>query len=205
MDTVFYAVLEMGLGHATRSLPVIRALEQSGREVLIGGDGRSLELLKQEVPSARFVELPPYGLRYGSRGVDLPGLFLQAPGLLRAIRAEHEVTRKMVEEEGVDLVVSDHRYGCAHSDVPSWLISHQLRFAAPGLLHRLEHVGALFNAHNHRRFRGVIVPDAPEGKGGLLSGRLSESHLTPVPVAWPGPLSSIRRRSDLNEDIDLFG
>jgi len=67
--TVFYAVLDMGLGHATRSLPLIREFLRLQWQVVIGGNGRSLTYLKQEAEGARFVELPDYGFKYSSGGV----------------------------------------------------------------------------------------------------------------------------------------
>ncbi|MFO7769437.1 MAG: glycosyltransferase [bacterium] len=173
---VFYAVLDMGLGHATRSLPVIRALEEEGCRVTVGSAGSALSLLRRECPDRESVGLPPYALRYGRRGAGLPGLILQAPRMLRTIQQEHETLLRLVEELGAERVVSDHRYGCWHPGVPSYFLTHQLRFIAPGTLRPFEVVGGLFNARYHRRFERVLVPDLPDEEGGLLSGRLTRGH-----------------------------
>ena len=44
-----YAVCSWGLGHATRSLPVIRKLILEGNELTIISNDRALELLKSEL------------------------------------------------------------------------------------------------------------------------------------------------------------
>ena len=46
---IIYGVCSWGLGHATRSLPVIRKLIQEKNELTIVSHGRSLELLKKEL------------------------------------------------------------------------------------------------------------------------------------------------------------
>ena len=46
--TILYSVLDWGLGHATRSIPVIRALLKRNYRIILAGEGRSSDLLKQE-------------------------------------------------------------------------------------------------------------------------------------------------------------
>jgi UDP:flavonoid glycosyltransferase YjiC (YdhE family) len=54
MKTVLVAVLDWGLGHATRSIPIIRELQNQHVRVVLAGNGASLSLLTQEFPSLRF-------------------------------------------------------------------------------------------------------------------------------------------------------
>jgi UDP-N-acetylglucosamine transferase subunit ALG13 len=207
---VFFAVLNMGLGHATRSLPLIRALLARGDRVTLGGSGRSLQLLRQELGGVGFVELPDYNIEYTDRGADLGRLVARTPDLMRIVAAEHAVLAAHLVTEGADLVVSDHRYGCWSRKVPSWFLAHQLRFAAPPFFRPFEFVGALFNRGLHRRFSGgVLVPDLLEGEGGLLSGRLARPYglarpSTAARYHYPGILSSLARRDGLDRDVDVF-
>ena len=46
---IIYGVCSWGLGHATRSLPVIRRLMDENNEITIISNGRTLELLKKEL------------------------------------------------------------------------------------------------------------------------------------------------------------
>ena len=200
--SAFIAVLNMGLGHATRSLPIIRHLLEMDWRVVIGSSGRSQVLLKKEVPSAVFVDLPDYGLRYSERGVRLSGLLLQIPGFLRTIAAEHELTEETVMKYKLRTVISDHRYGCYSRLVPSFFISHQLRFATPPFLRPFEIFGFWFNRWFHKKYKVVIVPDILQKKEGLLSGRLSRVGDRPG-YHFCGILSSIRPEIQ-TPDIDLL-
>ena len=42
--------LNWGLGHASRCVPIIKALEARGKSVLLAAEGFPLEFLKQEFP-----------------------------------------------------------------------------------------------------------------------------------------------------------
>ena len=58
---IIYGVCSWGLGHATRSLPVIRKLIQEKHELTIISNGRSLELLKKELgKSHEYIDIPDY-------------------------------------------------------------------------------------------------------------------------------------------------
>ena len=58
---VIYAVCSWGLGHATRSLPVIRKLIDENNELTIISNGRSLELLKNELgKNIEYVDIEDY-------------------------------------------------------------------------------------------------------------------------------------------------
>lgn len=55
---ILIAPLNWGLGHATRSIPIIRHYLAKGDEVVLGGDGESILLLKQAFPNLRVIDLP---------------------------------------------------------------------------------------------------------------------------------------------------
>ena len=58
---IIYGVCSWGLGHATRSLPIIRKLISEGNNLTIISHGRSLELLKNEIGNGQeYVELKDY-------------------------------------------------------------------------------------------------------------------------------------------------
>lgn len=200
---VLFSVLNMGLGHATRSLPVILKFQDLNWEVFIASSGRSLAFLSNEIKNADFIELPDYGLYYSEKGVRISSLLTQIPRLLKKIFLEHKLTEALVNRNQISLVISDHRYGCYTLQVPSFFISHQLRFIAPTSIRYLEFIGVFFNRIFHGKYTGIIVPDAPKNGEGLLSGKLSYS-TNQEKYFYPGTLSSIQREDSLQEDIDLF-
>jgi uncharacterized protein (TIGR00661 family) len=199
---VFYAVLNMGLGHASRSLPIIQHFADQGWELYIGSSGRSLQFLKYEISQAKYFELPDYNLQYTRKGVSLILLLSQLPALFRKIRIENELTSQLVRENRIDMIISDHRYGCYHSDIPSIFLSHQLRFITPKMLRPLEFTGIWFNQYFHKKYSAILIPDKKKKNEGLLSGRLSNIRKS-SDLHFCGPLSSIQKKV-APEDIDIL-
>ena len=61
---ILVAPLNWGLGHATRCIPVIKALQSHHFNPIIASDGVALELLRKEFPELTTVELPSYQIEY---------------------------------------------------------------------------------------------------------------------------------------------
>lgn len=51
---ILIAPLNWGLGHATRSTPVIRKLKSDGHHLILASDGKALELLQKEFPDLKY-------------------------------------------------------------------------------------------------------------------------------------------------------
>lgn len=168
---ILVAVLDWGLGHATRSMSVINTLMSQGHRVSVAGSGSSLELIKNEFPGLEFYSLTPYNVTYSKKTSLSLALLRQAPRLFRVIHQEHREVEELVEKNKIDMVISDNRYGCWSRRVPSVLISHQLNLIfRPGLLV----LGKWINKYLQQkinRFDACWVPDFP---GDNLTGRLSQ-------------------------------
>ena len=112
------APLDWGLGHATRCIPIIRALQNKRHEVIIAAEGAQANLLQTEFPNLEILPLAGYRVRYSRNRWWLPfALFLQMPRLLRMIKYEKNWLDRMVDEHQVDLVISDNRYGLSTKKV----------------------------------------------------------------------------------------
>ena len=64
---ILIAPLNWGLGHATRCIPIIKALEENGFNPIIASDGVALALLKKEFPHLITLELPSYNIKYAEK------------------------------------------------------------------------------------------------------------------------------------------
>jgi UDP:flavonoid glycosyltransferase YjiC (YdhE family) len=202
---ILVSPLSWGLGHATRDLPIIRRFLADGHDVTIASSGRSLELLKQEVPECRFIVLEDYPTPYTKTRLFILKFGAFIPLMLKAIRRERLDAKALIEREKFDLVLADNRFGVRHRDVPSFFISHQLRFAAPRALYPFEVLGEMFNRLHHRKFNRVIVPDVPD-EDRNLSGTLAH-HLVfgkGDPRYYYAGILSSTQKMDLPEDVDLF-
>ncbi len=184
---ILVAPLDWGLGHATRCIPIIKELIQGNCTVLIAASGKIKTLLEAEFPTLRFLFLPGYNIEYAASGWGLAAkIVVQIPKLLSAIQEEHDWLKKIVEEEKIDAVVSDNRYGLYHHKIKSVFITHQLLIKAPVKL--AEDILQEINYRYINRFDECWVPDA-EGENNL-AGILSHPSLMPeIPVHYLGTLS----------------
>jgi len=205
MKHVLVSPLSWGLGHATRDLPIIRYLLERGHRVTIAASDRALALLEREAPECDFERLPDYPPPYSAGKHFVPKFVAMAPAMLWAIEVESVRVRRLLRRRRFDLIVSDNRFRVRSRHVPSFVITHQLRFMTPPGLEAFERLTEFFNYVYLHPFDRIIVPDAADPVANL-SGRLS--HDLPYlrrsrRVYYAGPLASVRRM-DVAQDVDLF-
>lgn len=152
---VLIAPLDWGLGHATRSVPVIRAFAEAGAEVFLAADGRGYDFLKAEFPELPLLHFPGYNITYPKNKGLTFHLLLDAPRIIKRIKGEQAKLEELIEKHNIDLVVSDNRFGCWSPKAYCVYITHQLRIQAP--------VGARVASQVHKhyieQFNEVWVPD----------------------------------------------
>ena len=178
--------LDWGLGHATRCIPLIQALERVGAEVIIAAEGATASLLSAEFPRLQFLPLPGYRIRYArSKSLFALKLVSQLPRIFFALRAEKKWLAEAIKTLQLDAVISDNRPGLYSSLIPSVYITHQLY-----IFTGRNWMDALAQKLHYRfinRFPQCWVPDN-EMDG--LAGKLSHPQLPPkVPVKYLGLLS----------------
>lgn len=183
---IFFPVLNWGLGHASRSLPLIRHFISNGHEVLPASDGEALTMLRKELPDLKVMQLPGYGIHYSSKYMPF-NMLRYGPGMLKTMKTEHELTRAIVANEKVDCILSDNRYGCYHPDVPSALITHQLQvFTGQKILD-------VYIRRQIRtwckKFDEVWIPDHPSPNN--ITGDLSSTDTSPIPKFYIGVISEL--------------
>lgn len=170
MKRVLLAPLDWGLGHATRCIPVIGELQRQGCEVMIASSGDAFALLRKEFPNLRFFDLPGYAPRYPLRGSMTVRMARQLPHFVGVITSEHRAIENIVREEGVDLVISDNRYGCWSERAHSVLITHQSNVLMPKRFGAFQGFVRWVTEHLMNRFQTCWIPDFP--KGDSLAGAL---------------------------------
>jgi len=185
---ILVAVLDWGLGHATRCIPVINCLLENNCKVSIAGNGSSLTLLKQEFPELFFHELPSYNVTYSSKGYFFISLFFQTPRIFKVVHSERKQVDKLVVDHQIDGIISDNRYGCYSEKVPSVFITHQLNIQLPALLRWSKIAIDYMNHHLIKRFSACWVPDFPDSR---FSGKLSVTKK--LKVRFIGSLSRFKR------------
>ena len=167
-------VLNWGLGHASRVIPIIRLLLKHDQIVYLASDGDSLTFLRREFPDLEYCELPPYDPVYPKGSSMFGTLLFQMPKFSRAIRAEHIMVERIVKEKRIDIVISDNRYGCFSNRVRSILITHQINIQMPSFYGFLEPFVNYVNLKQIKKFFRVWVPDFRDDRN--VTGDLSESN-----------------------------
>lgn len=204
MAHVLFSPLNWGLGHASRDIPIIRELLDRSHEVTIASSGNALELLKKEFPSCKTIVFEDYPAPYSSSRFFLPKFTAYLPFMMKALAEERKNLKKILAADGYDMIISDNRLGVYSKDIPSFFITHQLRFSVPRLIYPVE-IGTLYvNGYFHKKFTGVIVPDNPPGPN-AISGKLSRSSLrmTRTRTFFSGILTATHRM-DVREDLDYL-
>src|ERR1017187_2527042 len=150
--------MDWGLGHASRCVPIIRALLQKKCEVLLASSGHALTLLQLEFPQLQSFAITAYDPVYPSDGSMVMKMMTQLPRFLKTISSEHEEIEKIVEERKIDVVISDNRYGAYSEKAKSIFITHQLNILMP---EGWKWMGNKVNQFNHEqilRFSECWVP-----------------------------------------------
>jgi hypothetical protein len=168
---IFVCPLNWGLGHATRTSVVIRALLHRGHEVVIGADGKALTFLQNEFPKLKCIRVKDVDVNYANTAfLSLVNYVRIAFSIFSNRRKEQQLLQEIQSTEKFDVIISDNRYGLYLQDVHSILITHQTQLKTPFL-------SGLINAQLQKwldKFNEVWVPDF---EGSLLSGKLSNGEL----------------------------
>lgn len=191
---VLVAPLDWGLGHATRCIPIIRMLLAKGCRVTIAADDAHEKLLRIEFPSLNFVHLRGYRVRY-AKNFLLWRLAGQLFRIHKTIQQEHEWLLKTVEEQQIDWIISDNRYGLWHPTTPCTFITHQLRVQLPNSCKWAESFVQKKLYQFINKYTVCWVPDLPDEARGL-SGALGHPIKKPVPpVLYLGWLSRFKNEA----------
>lgn len=187
---VLIAPLNWGLGHASRCIPLIRRHLADGDEVVLGGDGDSLLLLRREFPHLRVVPLAPLRLHYDARPVQR-AFYARAIGqLLRFTVKDYYCLRRLLHHESFDLVLSDNRFGLHNRRTRCVYLTHQLYVILPRRLRLLQPIARAIHQWVCRCFDEVWVPDYADAEYNL-SGALSHGGRMDKRVRYIGALSRL--------------
>jgi len=171
---IIYAVCSWGLGHSTRSLPVIRKLIDENNSLTIISNGRSLDLLKKELgDNASYIDIVDYPMLLSENARQfMAKSIIYWPLFIKRIESGLIKLNKLLGKKKYDLIVSDSRYDMYSKKIPSFFISHQIRIMNPLRIRMFEMGSELFNLFFFKKFSGVIVPDYKEDS---FSGDLSHN------------------------------
>ncbi|HWS59639.1 MAG TPA: glycosyltransferase [Flavobacterium sp.] len=196
--TILIAPLNWGLGHATRCIPIIKALQENNYIPIIASDGIALELLQKEFPYVQTLKLPSYQIKYAKNGKNFKWKLLKNfPEMIKAIWKEEKKVRKWIKKYDIDGIISDNRLGVFSKKIPSVYLTHQLNVMSgnttwfTSILHQY-----IIKKHNE-----CWVPDL-EGIPNL-TGKLGHIVNPDFKVKYIGPLSRMHKK-EIPKQFDLM-
>jgi len=198
---ILYGVLDWGLGHATRSIPLIEELLKAGYSVDILSNGRALMVLKKEFKSrCNYIDsISPYVPQIQSK-FWMGGFIVSLPKQAQAFIAARIASKKIIQKGNYDLVIADNRLDVYDRKDNSYIMTHNIRFETYFFLR------PFFNFFTYlycSRFGHVLIPDY-EGEN-ALAGRLS-NNITFIPkkmLIYLGIISRVKKKN-VKKDIDYF-
>ncbi len=193
------APLHWGLGHATRSIPIIRALLEHDFNVLLASDGGALLLLKKEFPELESVELPSYNITYPKKGSHFKWkILLKLPEIKKTMDSEEKIVKQLVRDGKIQGIISDNRFGVRDKTIPSVFITHQLNV----LTGSTTAITSKMHQKIIKKFDACWVPDV-EDLVMNLSGKLGHLKQEQFPIKYIGVLSRMEKK-EVPKTIDIL-
>jgi uncharacterized protein (TIGR00661 family) len=187
--TILIAPLNWGLGHATRCIPIIKALQENNFVPIIASDGIALELLRKEFPYLQTLELPSYQIEYAKNGKNFKWKLLQnCPKMIEAILEEKKMVKKWIKKYAIGGIISDNRLGVFSTKVPSVFITHQLNV----MTGNTTWITSKLHQHIIKKYAACWVPDF-EGIPNL-TGKLGHLKKAGFELKYIGPLSRMQKK-----------
>lgn len=186
---ILVAPLNWGLGHATRCIPIIEALENNGYIPIIASDGVALQMLQKEFPHLQSLELPSYHIEYAKNGAFFKWKMIKnSPKMIEAILQEKKTIRQWIDEYDIAGIISDNRLGVYSKKIPSVFITHQLNV----LTGNTTWISSKVHQHIIKKFNQCWIPDVETKPN--LSGKLGHLENPEENIKYIGPLSRLHRK-----------
>jgi uncharacterized protein (TIGR00661 family) len=196
--TILVAPLNWGLGHATRCIPIIKALQENNYIPIIASDGIALELLKKEFPYVKTLKLPSYQIEYAKNGKNFKWKLLKNfPEMIKAIWIEEKKVKKWIKKYDIDGIISDNRLGVFSKKIPSVYLTHQLNV----MTGNTTWFTSILHQHIIKKHNECWVPDV-EGNPNL-TGKLGHVKTPDFALKYIGPLSRIQKK-EVPKQYDLM-
>ena len=196
---ILVAVLNWGLGHATRSIPLIQELQHFDFQPIIGSDGKALDFLREEFPDIKYFELTSLQFSY-SKNSALNQIYLLSQSIIwnNQLKNDKFQIEKIHQQENLFGIISDSRPYCYHENIPSIYLTHQLQVKSGAFS------GIATAAHRRliKQFDECWVPDFEQPNA--FCGEMSQWRNAPLTIRHIGILSDLHNQQT-NQKYDYAG
>ncbi len=206
MQNILFVISAMGLGHVTRSLSLIRHYLK-GNKVIVLSELNVLNFLKAEFPDCKnlkLLELASYpALERGKSNLEYAvNLVRDGLRMPKLISEENKAINKIIKDNKIDFIISDGVYGAYSTQIPCFLLTHQIAFQLGDYLNLFGKLGTAYNQRIFKKFTKVFVLDFEEQDS--IAGKLAHnSHSKSRKFLHVGILSQYKK-TKTKQDIDYL-
>ena len=162
------SVLNWGLGHVTRSIPIIESLCAQNNRLFVFCNEHQKHIYSQYLDDVNFVDHRGYPFEFKGNGSFKMDLLLSSRALYQYLKSEKQLVKSYVKKYKLDMLISDQRYGFFSNNVPSIFITHQLQLPVQGIFK----LGNLINRRQLSKFSSIWIMDDERER---YAGKLSEN------------------------------
>ncbi|RFC55477.1 glycosyltransferase [Brumimicrobium aurantiacum] len=167
---ILLSPLNWGLGHVTRTIPIIKTLLAQNNEVIICCDTQQEDFYRKYFPQLWYIPFEGYPFKFQGKGNWTFDILRNFSSLFLYLKEEKNRVNDLVEKFNPDLIISDQRFGFLSRKVKSIIITHQINLPVP----KWNFIGKLWNKSLLSKFDQIWVPDNQEqGLSGQLSNGLT--------------------------------
>ncbi len=202
--TILFCPLNWGLGHASRSVPIIRVFQKMGFRIILAADKAPLAFLKTQFPELEWIRFKGFDPQYAKGKQQFLKLAFQLPMALWFNYQDRRFIAKLQRKTNIDLIISDNRFGAFSKKIPSVIITHQLNLQMPKSFRLFTPLANKLNHTLLKQFSQCWIPDF-QGQN-RLSGELSNIPKNFIPTIHLGILSRFlsAKPEPTKKDIDLL-
>lgn len=186
-SSVLISPLDWGLGHAARSIPLIKKFADNGNNVTVFASSGICNYLQERFPDINYITDKTTHITYGFGGTGFFKTLSIIFKINKQIKTEQGLCANLCANNNFDLIVSDNRYGFRNKNVKSVLITHQLAPIPPWWLYFGKFILMRFLKKTYKAFSEVWIPDNQNDVG--LAGKLSHPNFSVPNIKYIGALS----------------
>ena len=185
--TVLVSSLDWGLGHASRTVPLVQKLLADQHTVIIACTKKQ-EIYFNEFfgDQVQYIKCPEYNITYSSILPLYLKIAIQFPKIILKSFLENLWLKKIVRQKNVEVVLSDNRFGMYNKEIRSIYLTHQIHVKTPLRFNLADY----WHKKMIRNFSEVWIPDVENGLSGELSFPYPKKH---PPHKYIGILSALKK------------
>lgn len=163
---VLISPLNWGMGHVSRCIGLIHQLQAQENDIIVACDAEQEQIFRWYFQDLTILRHEGYPFDFGGKGNFGWDLAKKLGTLKKRLKQEVKETEELVKKMGVQLVLSDHRYGFYSSEVPSVFITHQYHLPVS----KLQLTADQWHKKRMKPFHHIWLLDYNDSK---LSGKLT--------------------------------